>query len=177
MSTGFFALGLLAFGSVLGSAAIAQTPTTADMSRSGSVDVEHAGGPFGLGIAVGAPTGIAGKVWLDDWSALAFSFGGALGIYNDIAATGDFLLQSRPFDVGDPEISVPIHIGGGVHVGGNTAAGLVGRWLVGPRAVGGFSLMMRDMPFDLYMEVAPTLYVEDGAGWSMNGQIGIRHYL
>jgi len=158
-------------------AANAQSPVSSNMARSGAVDVEHAGGPLGLGIAVGAPTGIAGKLWIGDWSALAFSFGGALGQYNDIGATGDYLFQFRPFDVGDPEISVPVHMGAGVHIGGNTDANITGRWLVGPRAVVGFSLMKRDMPFDLFMEIAPTLYVIDGAGWSMNGQIGIRHYL
>jgi hypothetical protein len=158
-------------------AANAQTPASNQMARVGQIDVEHAGGPLGLGIAVGAPTGIAGKLWVSDWSALAFSFGGALGTYNDIGVTGDYLFQFRPFDTGDPDISVPIHIGGGVHIGGNTVANLTGRWLVGPRAVVGFSLMKRDMPFDLFMEVAPTVYVVDGAGWSMNGQIGLRHYL
>jgi len=158
-------------------AADAQTPTETGMSRKGAVSVEHAGGPLGLGIAVGAPTGLAGKLWLGDWSALAFSFGGALGAYNDIGATADYLFQFRPFDVGDPEISVQVHFGPGVHIGGNTVAEDTGRWLVGPRGTAGFSLMKRDMPFDLYMEISPTIYVVDGAGWSMNGQIGIRHYM
>ena len=109
----------------------------------------------------------------------AFSFGGGLGIYNDIGATGDYLFQFRPFDVGDPELSVQLHLGPGLHIGGNTAAGFgsQGRWLVGPRGTGGFSIMKRDMPFDLYMEISPTIYVVEGAGWSMNGQIGIRQYL
>ena len=80
-------------------------------------------------------------------------------------------------DVGDPEVSVQVHLGPGVHLGGNTAAEFTGRWLVGPRGVGGFSIMKRDMPFDLYMEIAPTIYLVDGAGWSMNGQIGLRHYM
>ena len=158
-------------------AADAQSPTSSSMARMGPVSVEHAGGPFGLGIAVGAPTGLAGKYWIEDWSALAFSFGGALGIYDDIGATADYLFEFRPFDVGDPEVSVQVHIGPGVHLGGNPAAGSTGRWQVGPRATGGFSIMKRDMPLDLYMEISPTIYVIDGAGWSMNGQIGIRHYL
>ena len=79
--------------------------------------------------------------------------------------------------MGDPEVSVQVHLGPGVHLGGNTAAEFTGRWLVGPRGVGGFSIMKRDMPFDLYMEIAPTIYLVDGAGWSMNGQIGLRHYM
>tara|TARA_B100000579_G_C22671520_1_gene775834 strand:+ start:453 stop:959 length:507 start_codon:yes stop_codon:yes gene_type:complete len=155
----------------------AQTPTASGMARTGPVSVEHAGGPFGVGIAVGAPTGIAGKLWMGDWSAIAFSVGGAMGIYNDIGATADYLFQFRPFDVGDPEISVQVHMGPGVHLGGNTAVNRTGRWLVGPRGTTGFSIMKRDMPLDLYMEVSPTIYLVDGAGWSMNGQIGIRHYM
>ena len=155
----------------------AQSPTSAPMTRKGPVSVEHAGGPLGLGIAVGAPTGIAGKYWIEDWSSLAFSFGGAMGVYNDIGATADYLFQFRPFDVNEPDLSVQVHLGPGIHFGGNTTAGSKGRWQVGPRMTSGFSLMHRDMPFDLYMEISPTIYVVDGAGWSMNGQIGIRHYL
>ena len=155
----------------------AQTPTSTSMDRMGPVSAEHTGGNFGMGIAVGAPTGVTGKLWLEDWTAVQFSFGGALGQYNDVGATADYLFQFRPFDVGDPEVSVQVHIGPGIHVGGNTAAEWTGRWLIGPRGVGGFSIMKRDMPFDLYMEIAPTIYLVDGAGWSMNGQIGLRHYM
>ena len=162
------ALALNAFG---------QTPAMTGMERMGPVSAEHTGGDLGVGIAVGAPTGIAVKLWLEEWTAVQFSAGGALGQYNDIAATADYLLQFRPFDVGDPEVSVQVHLGPGIHVGGNTAAEMTGRWLVGPRGVGGFSIMKRDMPFDIYMEIAPTIYLVDGAGWSMNGQIGLRNYM
>ena len=54
----------------------AQTPTSTSMDRMGPVSAEHTGGNFGMGIAVGAPTGVTGKLWLEDWTAVQFSFGG-----------------------------------------------------------------------------------------------------
>ena len=58
--------------------ASAQTPAATNMQRMGPVSAEHTGGNFGMGIAVGRPTGVTGKLWLEDWTAVQFSVGGAL---------------------------------------------------------------------------------------------------
>jgi hypothetical protein len=155
----------------------AQTPVNNTMARSGSVNTEHTGGPFGLGLGLGAPTGLTGKLWMGDWSALQFSVGGDIGVFNDVAAVADYVFQFRPFDTGEPDISVPLHIGAGVNVGGNLHEDITGVWRVGPRMVIGLSVMMKTLPIDIYVETAPTVYVVDSFGVSMDGQIGIRHYM
>ena len=83
------------FLSLLATPATAQTPVDSTLSRGGAVNAEHAGGPFGLGLAVGAPTGVAGKLWLGDWSAFQFSAGGDVGVFQDVAVTADYVLQFR----------------------------------------------------------------------------------
>ena len=168
---------LALFLSLLVATATAQTPIDSTLNRGGPVNAEHAGGPFGLGLAVGAPTGVAGKLWLGDWSAVQFSAGGDAGEYQDLAMTADYVLQFRPFETGEPDVSVPLHIGAGVNLGGNFAENVAGMWHVGPRAVVGMSVMMKDLPIDIFFEVAPTVYVIEEFGWSFDGQIGIRHYL
>ena len=165
------------FLSLLAAPATAQTPIDSTLSRGGAVNAEHAGGPFGLGLAVGAPTGVAGKLWLGDWSAFQFSAGGDVGVFQDLAVTADYVLQFRPFDTGEPDVSVPLHIGAGVNLGGNFWENITGMWFVGPRAVLGMSVMMKDLPLDIFFEVAPTVYLIEKPGWSIDGQIGIRHYL
>ena len=155
----------------------AQTPVNNAMARTGRVNSEHTGGPFGIGIGLGAPTGVTGKRWLGDWSAIQFSAGGDIGVFNDFAAVVDYVFQFRPFDTGDPDVSVPLHIGAGVNVGGNLYENVTGVWRVGPRGVIGLSVMIKSLPIDIYVETAPTVYVVDTFGISMDGQIGIRHYM
>jgi hypothetical protein len=155
----------------------AQTPVSNTMARSGSVNAEHTGGPFGLGIGLGAPTGLTGKLWMGDWSALQFSVGGDIGVFNDIASVVDYVFEFRPFDTGEPDISVPLHIGAGVNVGGNLYEQEVGVWRVGPRMVIGLGVMMKTLPIEIYVETAPTVYIVEDFGISMDGQIGIRHYM
>jgi hypothetical protein len=157
-------------------AALAQTPIQGS-SRGSQVAPERQGGPLGLGIAVGAPSGFTGKYWLGNWSALQFSAGGDSGVIGDLAATTDYVLQFRPFHTGVREVSVPMHIGAGANFGGNTDQDVVGRVLIGPRAVAGLSVLFRDLPVGIYVETAPTFYLIPKFTWSIDGQIGIRYYM
>ncbi|MBC8454628.1 MAG: hypothetical protein H8D71_00275, partial [Deltaproteobacteria bacterium] len=115
--------------------AFGQTPVTDTMARNGAGNAEHAGGAFGIGMGVGAPTGIVGKMWLGDWSAVQFGAGGDVGVFQDLAVTADYVLQFRPFETGEPDVSVPLHIGVGLNVGGNFWENITGMWFIGPRAV------------------------------------------
>ena len=129
-----------------------------------------------MGIAVGAPTGVTGKLWLEDWTSIQFSFGGALGQYNDVGATADYLFHFRPFSTGTTEYSVPIYVGLGVNLSSNTYED-PGTIFFGPRAVLGTSILAREMPVELFFETAPTLFIYQDVTWSVDGQIGVRYYL
>jgi hypothetical protein len=155
--------------------AAAQAPVESS-SRGAKVAPERRGGPLGMGIAVGAPTGFTGKYWLGSWSAFQFTAGGDSGKVGDLAATGDYVLQFRPFHSGVEDVSVPMHIGGGLNLGGNIDKRTGGRWLLGARAIGGLSVLFRDLPVGIYFEAAPTFYLIDDLTWSIDGQIGIRYY-
>jgi hypothetical protein len=162
--------------------ASAQVPVSSTMDRTGAVNVEHMGGPFGIGLGLGAPSGVAGKLWVSDWSAFQFSAGGDIGEFNDLVAVVDYVFQFRPFESGSTDVSVPLHVGGGFNVGGNTYSGGGdaydgGGWRIGPRAVIGLSVLIKTLPVDIYVETAPTIYIFEEPGWSFDGQIGIRHYL
>jgi len=174
-------LAALSLLSLLAAPAAAQTPiegsaaSSASDSSSAPVSDERQGGPFGLGVAIGAPSGVTGRLWFGDWSALQFTAGGNLGVPNSLSVSADYTIVFRPFKVTDNAYSVPLHIGGGVNVDVDLETGAT-RLLMGPRAVFGASLLVPDLPIDFHAELAPTVYFVEFLGWSIDGQIGVRYY-
>ena len=65
-------------------------------SRGQDVAQERTGGPFGLGIAIGAPTGLTGAFSIGDWQSFQFGIGGDAGRYGDLSVTADYLFHFRP---------------------------------------------------------------------------------
>ena len=139
------------------------------------VKKERQGGPLGLGIAIGAPTGLSGKLWMGDWMALQFSAGGDVGRIGDFAGTVDFVVHSRPFNTATSEYSVPIYFGGGLVMSTNTYEQL-GDVMLGPRGTVGMSVLVKELPTELYFETNPTIYLYEEVSWSVDGQIGVRYY-
>ncbi len=136
---------------------------------------ERQGGPLGLGIAIGAPTGISGKLWVGDWMGLQFSAGGDIGRVGDFAGTIDYVVHVRPFNTATTEYSVPIYFGGGFVLSTNTYE-QYGDVLLGPRGTAGLSVLVKELPTELYFEVNPTFLVYEDVSWSVDGQIGVRYY-
>jgi len=141
---------------------------------------ERAGGPFGLGLAVGAPAGLTGRLWLGDWSAFQFTSGANLGAINHWTSSADYVIVFRPFTIDDNAYAIPLHAGGGFNVDvmsiGAAGDGTTAQVLMGPRGVFGASLLVPDLPIDFHAEIAPTLYFVEYFGWSVDGQIGFRYY-
>jgi hypothetical protein len=144
-------------------------------SRGQDVAQERTGGPFGLGIAIGAPTGLTGAFSIGDWQSFQFGFGGDAGRYGDLSVTADYLFHFRPITVESGEYSVPLHIGPGINVSSNTTE-LLGLVHLGPRVVAGASVFVKELPVELYFDVAPTLYVYEEVTWAFDGQLGLRYY-
>jgi hypothetical protein len=136
---------------------------------------ERQGGPLGLGVAMGAPSGLSTKVWFGDWMAAQFSVGGDMGWLGDLAVTGDYVFHFRPLNTNNPEYSVPLYVGAGVNLSTNTLLLQDSIWF-GIRAVFGATVLVRALPVDLYLESAPTVYVIDEPTWGIDGQMGVRYY-
>lgn len=134
---------------------------------------ERLGGALGLGVALGAPCGLTGRFWMGEGSALQFSAGGRLGTPGTLGATVDYVVVLRPFDVSDDAYTIPIHVGAGFKADVDVMNELA---LVGPRAVGGASLLVPDLPTEFFVEVAPTFYFLEQISWSVDGQMGVRYY-
>jgi len=155
----------------------AQTPIDAS-GDTAFVQQERTGGRFGLGAAIGAPSGFAAKLWMGDWSALQMSFGGDLGEHRSIALTVDYVVASHPIESPDDSFEIPIYMGAGAKFDGDfqDKASVA----IGPRAVFGASIVMKELPVDIYVEIAPTFYLLDlnsfSPSWAVDGQVGAHYY-
>ena len=153
--------------------ATAQVPVTTPTFGS-SVSTERQGGNFGLGVAVGAPAGVTGKLWMGDWSGIQFTAGGDLGRLGDLAATVDYVIHFRPIDTGTDEYSIPLYVGAGFTGSWNWTE--MQRGFMGPRLVTGLTVLITAMPVDVYVEMAPTFYFLESPSLSIDGQLGARYY-
>lgn len=160
---------------VVGGLAAAQAPVDRP-SFGDRVPRERRGGPLGVGMGIGAPTGFTTKAWIGDWMGVQLAVGGDLGRLGDFAATGDYLFHFRPFSTGTDEYSIPLYVGAGVVLASNSYED-PGSIFVGPRAVFGAAVLVQELPVELFFEAAPSLILYQDVTWAVDGQIGVRYYL
>ena len=131
---------------------------------------EAMGGPVGLGIMVGEPTGLSAKVWTGRGTAMdmgtAWSFADEVALH----VHADYLLH-KP---GPPEINV-----GGLLF----YAGLGGRIKleedgnrVGVRIPLGVTYLFRRSHLDFFFEIVPVFDLAPETDLRGNGGFGIRYY-
>jgi hypothetical protein len=129
---------------------------------------------LGLGLVVGAPSGLSGKMWLDDVHAIDFalgSFGYYVGTpYSGINLHVDYLWHR--FGVfgtkgSDVNRRLPMYVGVGGMFSSPGAAGV--------RGVLGVTYLFQQ-PFDVFFELAPTLVVAPGMGFGTDAGLGGRFY-
>jgi hypothetical protein len=137
---------------------------------------------FGLGLELGSPTSLSGKIWMDSVNAWDFAVGGG-GYYSywdgqervtgfsGLVAHADYLWHHYGVfggpgsDLGE---KIPIYLGfGGVFATPG---------FVGVRAVLGLTYIFAE-PFDLFLEVAPTLGLGQAVGYGgLDAGLGGRFY-
>jgi hypothetical protein len=149
---------------------------------------EAKGGPFGLGIIGGNPTGITGKYFFGSEDAIDFHLGiGGWGRRNrDIGIYVDYL---RHFDLGvrNSVMSMAFYAG----IGGDiifTDNGYCGKfnckdyrdgdgtvWLAA-RAPLGINMMFQKVPLELFLEIIPALYIIQYISFDIDLALGLRFY-
>ena len=129
---------------------------------------------IGLGVMVGAPTGLSGKAWLDEVHAIDFavgSFGYYVGQqYNELNVHADYLWHMFGVfgDRGSNAYShLPLYLGVGGVFNSPSVAGV--------RGVMGITYLF-DQPFDAFFEIAPTLVLAPGVGFGTDAGLGARYY-
>jgi hypothetical protein len=140
----------------------------------GSGGLRH--GPFGLGIELGAPTGITGKFFFSHANAIQIGFGYGYRIDFERAAvfwlTGDYLYHFM--DVIPPIQRAGMlapYVGFGLQFGAGD-----GGALFGVRVPLGMSFLMRPAPLEIFVEIAFGIGLVPATYGLFDGVLGARFY-
>ena len=140
-------------------------------------------GSLGLGIIIGEPTGVCGKLYLQDDQAVQ----GALGftfVTGGFHAHADYVFH--PWILEEREaFTLPAYVGPGVRLLQHRAGrGADDDFRVGARAVAGLLFDFKEIPLDVFVEVAGIAEFRfgsnddaiNGFGLALNGGLGARYY-
>ena len=136
---------------------------------------------FGLGLMLGAPTGLSGKYFLDSSHALDFGFGGmryyrgrdGFHAHLDYLWHPVTLVKAQPFEI-------PLYLGIGARLFDFSDKYADDTIALGVRAPIGIAFDFNNVPLDIFFELAlvADFYVDyrDNLGADVNGAVGIRYW-
>jgi hypothetical protein len=140
-------------------------------------------GSLGAGIVIGEPTGICAKFYLQDDQAIQGALG-ATFVSGGFQAHADYVFHPWILEERDA-FTLPAYIGPGVRVMQH-AAGRDGDddFRIGARAVAGLLFEFKEIPLDVFVEVAGVAEIRfgsdnpdtNGFGLALNGGLGARYY-
>lgn len=139
-------------------------------SGSGALAV---GGPFGLGVILGEPTGISAKYWMDGGRQYAVDAGAAWSLSGDnkLHLHGDYLFhQYGLLKVEKGKLPVYFGVGGRVEFRDNRDDE------VGIRIPVGLDYLFDGAPLELFVEVVPIVDLAPDTELDFNGGVGIRFF-
>ena len=171
------AMVVAALGLVLGMGTAAEARGRGSSGSSGA-----GGGPFALGLILGKPTGLSGKLFVSRRNALDFAVGFGSGYYDDHGTRVhvDYLWHPQALTK-NATFVMPFYIGiGGIISDHHHYNDRIG---IGPRVPFGIDMYFRTAPVDVFFELAFAMDLiddEDRNGdrhrraW-IEGAIGVRY--
>jgi hypothetical protein len=138
--------------------------------------------PFGLGIIIGAPTGLSAKLWTSNtnafdaglgWSMRDDRFGNRNDYYygrNRVHIHVDYLWHA--WDVIHSSDRFPLYYG----IGGRINSGDGYESSLAIRGVFGIAWMPRDTPIDVFLELVPLFQLSPASGFGIDAGFGARYY-
>jgi hypothetical protein len=128
-------------------------------------------GKFGLGIIVGEPTGIDGKLFLDRGNALDMAAAWSLSGDNDLHLQIDYLYHRYSLiKVDKGKLPLFFGLGGRVEFRENRDD------KVGLRIPVGLAYEFADAPFDIFGEIVPVLELTPDTDFELEGALGVRFW-
>jgi hypothetical protein len=125
---------------------------------------------FGLGIIVGEPTGVCGKLWLSPSTAMDGAAAWSIADEGALHLHADFLVHR--FDLLHIERGqLPFYYG----VGGRIKF-QEGDTRLGVRVPVGLAYLFESTPIDLFLEIVPLLDLAPETDFTLNGSIGVRYF-
>lgn len=142
---------------------------------------ERQGGPVGLGLLVGNLSGLSFKLALDPAQGIQLRLGSS-GL-NAVALSGSYEYHFRPVVVPDSTYSLPFYAGVGARM--QAQAGSSVAFEGGLEGVFGMSILVKDLPVEIFMEVRPRIVLytppvtssdDVWLGAGVEGGMGVHYY-
>lgn len=138
--------------------------------------------PFGLGVIIGEPSGLSAKLWLSSATAFDFGLGWSIG--------GDRLRNNYDDYNGDSRVHVHMdylwHWFNAIHsserfplytgIGGRINTGAGYKSSAAARGVFGILWLPHQSPFDIFLEIVPSLEVVPSTGFGIDAGLGARYF-
>ncbi len=135
-----------------------------------SAEAQTSGGPFGLGVILGEPTGITAKLFLGGVE-------NALDLHltwdftdDAFAIFSDYLFHFQPWSSPSTGLDLPMYVG----IGGSVAFRKDVR--VGARIPVGLAMHFQNAPVEIFLEIVPGLRLVPNTTFDLGGGIGVRYY-
>jgi hypothetical protein len=128
-------------------------------------------GPYGgpeLGLIIGQPTGISGKVWTGSRTAIDAAVAWSLSDSDHLHVHGDFLIHD-PWLLGSSDGSVPFYYG----IGGRIVT--KSETTLGARIPVGVGYYPSTVSLGLFLELVPVLDLLPDVELDMDAAIGVRY--
>jgi hypothetical protein len=129
------------------------------------------GGPFGIGIILGEPTGICGKMHLNKSNAVDGAVAWSLRDDNDLHLHGDYLYHNYSWIIPDTG-ELPVYFG----IGGRIKLREKHDDEIGIRFPVGLDYIFEEAPFDVFVEVVPIMNLAPETEFDINAAVGGRFF-
>lgn len=128
---------------------------------------------FGLGIIVGEPTGISGKLFVSKDNAIDGAIAWSFHEYGSMHIHGDYLFHF--YDVFTNEVPLYVGVGGRIKFQ-NTNEEKGDDTKFGARIPVGIAYMPPKAPIDVFVEIVPMLDLTPSTEFTFNAAVGIRYW-
>jgi hypothetical protein len=135
------------------------------------------GGPFGLGLIIGSPTGLSGKLYLDRRNAIDFALGAAFLSSRGLHAHVDYLWHPVMLTE-DAAFFMPLYFGVGARLLDHDHGADDDDVHLGARVPVGILFDFRTVPLDVFLEIAliVDLVTDHDDHIDLNAALGARYY-
>ena len=124
---------------------------------------------FGIGIILGEPTGLSGKQWLGNNTAIDGALAWSFGKKEALHMHADFIIHQYDL-INVTKGKLPIYYGIGARIK------LEDDSKIGVRIPVGLNYHVADAPLDIFIEIVPILELIPATEFNMNAAIGVRFF-
>ena len=145
---------------------------SASAQNSGTLDKK-----FGLGIIVGEPTGISGKLWTGPRTAMDGAIAWSTGTHSNVNLHFDYLMHDfNVLNVSEKYFVLYYGIGTRFKFTSDHNSNNNNDTIIGVRIPLGITYLFPTSPFDIFVEIVPLLDVIPDTEFEMNAGLGVRYY-